>query len=152
MKRSVARVLQVTVLLTGIAVFAFLLWEPTVEGRNLNSTLFEIYFKDPFLAFVYVASIPFFIGVYQTYKVLSQASKGSVHAPAVVKSLQLIKKCAVLTIGLAVVGEGIIMSNTSEDRAGGIFMGGLVILSSLVVVMVAARLLRTANTRSSSSV
>jgi len=36
--------------LIGVGVLAGLLWEPQIEGRNVNATQFEIYFKDPFLA------------------------------------------------------------------------------------------------------
>ena len=50
MKRGSTIFLQVLILLFGVGVFALLLWEPQVEGRNVHATQFEIYFKDPFLA------------------------------------------------------------------------------------------------------
>jgi hypothetical protein len=59
MKRSSALFLQAAIVLIGIGALAFLLWEPHIEGRNAHATTFEIYFKDPFLAYVYVGSIPF---------------------------------------------------------------------------------------------
>src|SRR4029079_14915748 len=61
MKRSSALFLQAAIVPIGIAVGAFLLWEPRLEGRNAHATTFEIYFKDPFLAYVYLGSIPFFV-------------------------------------------------------------------------------------------
>ena len=70
MKRSSTIFLQVVIVLIGIGALALLLWEPHVEGRNAHATLFEIYFKDPFLAYAYVASIPFFVALYQAFKVL----------------------------------------------------------------------------------
>lgn len=39
------------VVLGGIGALAFMLWEPHLEGRNAHAGLFEIYFKDPFLAY-----------------------------------------------------------------------------------------------------
>jgi hypothetical protein len=51
--------LQVVIVLIGIGVLAFMLWEPHVEGRNAHATVFEIYFHDPFLAYAYIGSIPF---------------------------------------------------------------------------------------------
>ena len=60
MNRAIARTLQVGVVLFGIAVLTFMLWEPHLEGRNAHATVFQIYFNDPFLAFAYVASIPVF--------------------------------------------------------------------------------------------
>ncbi len=49
------------VVFLGIGALGFLLWEPHLEGRNAHATTFEIYFHDPFLAYVYVGSIPFFV-------------------------------------------------------------------------------------------
>ena len=52
MKRGSTIFVQVVIALLGVGVLALLLWEPQVEGRNVNATLFEIYFKDPFLAYI----------------------------------------------------------------------------------------------------
>jgi hypothetical protein len=62
MKGSSTVFLQVVVVLIGIGALAIMLWEPHIEGRNAHATLFEIYFKDPFLAYAYIGSIPFFRG------------------------------------------------------------------------------------------
>lgn len=70
MKRSSILFLQAVVVLIGIGVFVFMLWEPHIEGRNANATLFEIYFQDPFLAYAYTASIAFFVALYQVFKLL----------------------------------------------------------------------------------
>lgn len=59
MKRGSIIFLQVVVVLIGIGALILLLWEPRIEGRNVNATNFEIYFKDPFLVLVYIGSIPF---------------------------------------------------------------------------------------------
>ena len=72
-KQSLAfptKFLQAAIGIIAMGALALLLWEPHVEGRNAHASLFEIYFKDPFLAFAYVASIPFFAGLYQAFKVL----------------------------------------------------------------------------------
>ena len=54
MKRSSTIFLQVVIVLIGIGALALMLWEPHIEGRNAHATLFEIYFKDPFLAYAYI--------------------------------------------------------------------------------------------------
>ena len=66
MKRSFTAFLQIVIVLIGIGVLALLLWEPHIEGRNAHATLFEIYFKDPFLAYAYIASITFFVALCRT--------------------------------------------------------------------------------------
>lgn len=42
-----------------------------LPGAAAHATLFEIYFKDPFLAYAYVASIPFFAVLCQAFRTLS---------------------------------------------------------------------------------
>jgi hypothetical protein len=86
MKRGSTIFLQVVIVLIGIGVLAFLLWEPHVEGRNVNATLFEIYFKDPFLAYIYLAFVPFFIGLYQAFKILGYAERTQIFSQRSVRA------------------------------------------------------------------
>ena len=142
MKRSSTVFLQVVIALIGIGALALMLWEPHVEGRNAHATLFEIYFKDPFLAFAYVASIPFFVALYQAFTVLGYAGQNKVFSQAAVKSLRSIKFCAIAIIGFVAVGEIFIMLHKSDDRAGGVFMGILITFGSVVVATAAAMFAR----------
>lgn len=131
MKR-IAIFLQIVIVLIGISVFAFMLWEPHLEGRNVHSTLFEIYFKDPFLAFAYIASTPFFISLYQAIKVLGYFRKDKVFSIDTVKSMRTIKYCSISIIVFALVGEIIILLSNSDDRAGGVFIGSFVIIGAII--------------------
>jgi hypothetical protein len=70
MKKNITILFQIILFIIAICVFVFMLWEPHFEGRNVGATLWEIYFNDPFLACVYVASIAFFVGVYKAFKIL----------------------------------------------------------------------------------
>src|SRR4029434_1921555 len=96
--------LQVVIVLIGIGALALMLWEPHIEGRNAHATLFEIYFKDPFLAYVYVGSIPFFLALYQAFKVLGYVRQNKTFSQATVKALGTIKYCAIAIIGFVAVG------------------------------------------------
>ena len=138
LKRGSAAFLQAVIVLIGIAALALLLWEPHLEGRNAHATPFEIYFKDPFLAYAYVASIPFFAALYQAFKVLGYAGQNKVFSPAAVKSLRTIKFCALAIIGFVAVGEVFILFNNSDDRAGGVFMGILITFGSVIIAAAAA--------------
>ena len=100
MKRSSAAFLQTVIVLIGIGALALMLWEPHIEGRNKHATPSEIYFKDPFLAYAYVASIPFFVALYQAFKVLGYAGRNEIFSQAAVNALRTIKWCA-LTYGLS---------------------------------------------------
>lgn len=125
-------------MLFGIAAVALMLWEPHIEGRNAHTTLFEIYFKDPFLAYAYIASVPFSVALYQAFKVLGYAGRNKAFSQAAVKALRTIKYCAIATIGLVAAGEIFIMFGNSDDRAGGVFMGILFTFGSIVIATAAA--------------
>jgi hypothetical protein len=142
MKRGATLLLRVVLVLVGLGALAFLLWEPHIEGRNANATPFEIYFKDPFLAFVYLGSTPFFVGLYQAFRVLGYVGRDQVFSPLAVKSVRTIKLCAIALIGFVALGEVFIFLGESDDRAGGVFMGLVVAFASLVVVAVMAGLQR----------
>src|SRR3989441_4048735 len=139
MKRSSTIFLQVVIVLIGIGALALMLWEPHIEGRNVHATLFEIYFKDPFLAYAYIASIPFFVALYQAFKVLGYTGQNKIFSQSAVKALRTIKYCAIVIIGFVAVGEIFIMLGNSDDRAGGVFMGILITFGSIVIATVAAR-------------
>ena len=138
MKRSSTIFLQAVIVLIGVGALAILLWEPHVEGRNAHSTLYQIYFNDPFLAYAYVASIPFFVALYQAFKLLGYARQDEVFSPAAVQSLRTIKYCALAIIGFVVGAEIIILLNSEEDKPGGIFIGILIAFGSIVIGTAAA--------------
>ena len=147
MKRSSAAFLQAVIVFVGLGALALLLWEPHLEGRNAHATPFEIYFKDPFLAYAYVASIPFFAALYQAFRLLGYAGQDRVFSQPAVNALRTIKFCAVAIIAFVAVGEVIILSQESDDHAGGVFMGVLITFGSVVIAAAAAtfqRVLQTA--------
>ncbi|HKS54669.1 MAG TPA: DUF2975 domain-containing protein [Steroidobacteraceae bacterium] len=142
MKYGATVFLRVVLVLIGIGALAFLLIEPHFEGRNAHATLFAIYFKDPFLAYAYVAAISFFAGLYHAFKVLTYAGRNEEFSAAAVKSVRTIKYCAIALIGFVVGGEVFIMLGESDDRAGGVFMGVLIFCGAIVVATAMAILER----------
>lgn len=138
MKKSSTIFLQIFIVLIGIGALAFLLWEPHIEGRNAHATLFQIYFHDPFLAYAYIASIPFFVALYQAFKVLGYVRQSKTFSRATVKALRTIKYCAIAIIGfLAVSVIFIPMSSNNDDRPAGVFMRLLITFTSLVIASAA---------------
>jgi hypothetical protein len=142
MKFGATVFLRTVLVLIGIGALALLLWEPHLEGRNAQATLFAIYFKDPFLAYAYVAAIPFFVGLYQAFKVLGYAGRNKEFSPSAVRSVRTIKYCAIAIIGFVAIGELFIMFGNSDDRAGGVVMGAFIFFASIVVATAMAVLER----------
>jgi len=140
MKRGSTIFLQAVILLLGVGVFALLLWEPNLEGRNVNATLFEVYFKDPFLAYIYLGFVPFFVSLYQGFKILGYARRDEIFRQHSVRALQIIKYCA-LTTAIFILGAEaylFIFMRGKDDIAGGVMMGVFIILVSAIIATAAA--------------
>jgi hypothetical protein len=140
MKRGFTIFLQVVIVLIGIGVLAFLLWEPQVEGRNVRATQFEIYFKDPFLAYIYLAFVPFFVGLTRAFKILGYARRNEISSQGSVRTLRIIKYCA-LTTAIFILGAVAYLSifiRGKDDIAGGVMMGAFIILVSAIIATAAA--------------
>ena len=149
MKRSSTIFLQIVIVLIGIGALALMLWEPHIEGRNVHATLFEIYFKDPFLAYAYIASIPFFVALYQAFMLLGYIGQNRVFSLNSVRALRTIKYCAIALVALIVAAEVylFIAQRGKDDIAGGVAMGLFMIFVSVVITAAAAvfeRLLQSA--------
>lgn len=110
MKRSAAAGLQAVTALLGLAVFVSLLWEPQVEGRNAHATLYEIYFRDTFLAYAYTASIAVFAALYQAFRLFGDAGKSGALSPRSLRALRIIRYCAFVVIGFVSAGEAYLVT------------------------------------------
>jgi hypothetical protein len=140
MKKGSAVFLQVVIVLVGIGALALMLWEPHIEGRNAHATVFQIYFNDPFLAYAYIASIAFFVALYQAFRLLGYVGRSDVFSQRSVKALRTIKHCAMSLVGFLVGAEAyfFIVQRGKDDIAGGVMMGLFLIFVSVVVATAAA--------------
>lgn len=150
LKRRSVIFLRIVILLVGIGVLVFMLWEPHLEGRNANATLFEIYFKDLFLAYAYVASIPFFVALHQSFKLLGYIRQNKVFSLNSMKALRNIKYCAILlSILIVMAGLYIRMFHAEgDDPAGFLAVCAVTTFVSVVIATAAAmfeRILKNAS-------
>ena len=77
MKKSSTIFLQVVIVLIGIVALAIMIRFPLTEGRATNLDLFSIY-ADLFLMYGYLASIAFFVALYQAFKLLGYIGRNEV--------------------------------------------------------------------------
>jgi hypothetical protein len=140
MKKGSTVFLQVIIALLGIGALVFMLWEPHLEGRNAHATVFEVYFKDPFLAYAYLASISFFWGLYQAIKVLGYAGQSRIFSQEAVKALRTIKYCALAMIAFVAVSVIFMPLSAPSDDDGpqGLVMRIVITFGSIVVATTAA--------------
>lgn len=138
-RRSAILFLQVVVVLIGIVALALMLWEPHLEGRNAHATTFEIYFKDPFLAYAYTASIAFFVALFQAFTLLGYIGRNQAFSLNSIRALRIIKHCAITLVAAigAAVAYLFLFVRDKDDIAGGVAMGTVMSFVSIVVATAA---------------
>lgn len=146
MKKNLITFFQLLVVLIGVSALVFLLAEPISEGVNANATSFsQIYLDDPFLAYVYLVSILFFVGLYQVWRLLNHMKKGALFSQAGLKAVRIIKYCSVIMMG-GIVGAGawvrVAAIKGNDDPAGFLALCICGIILSAIVLLVSMKLER----------
>lgn len=138
-KRTSTIFLQAVIILIGVIALSFILWEPQAEGVNAHATFFEIYFQDPFVAYMYGVSTLFFVALYQAFILLQYIAHNKVFTRESVKALRTIQYCGiVLATCIAVPVMYLFIVRPGDDIAGGVAMGLFIIFSSSIIATAAA--------------
>lgn len=137
MKRSATLFLRLVISLIAIGALAGMIWFPQAEGRAANLDLISIY-MDPFIIYMYIASIPFFVALYQAFKLLGFIDRNNIFSQVSVKAIRNIKYCALATIGFLVLAIFYIRVIAHGDDSAGPTMMGLVAIFTSAVIATAA--------------
>ncbi len=147
LKRGSTLFLKVVIILIAIVALAGMIRFPQTEGRAANLDLLSIY-ADPFIIYGYIASIPFFVALYQAFKLLGYVDHNQVFSQSAVKAVRNIKYCAITISGFIVLGILYIrLFANGDDPAGPTALGIFITFASIVVATGAAvfeRLLQNA--------
>ena len=130
--------LQVVLVLIGIGTLVLMLRLPLYEGRNVNATLFQVYFNDPFLAYAYASSIAFFLALFEAFKLLRYIGHNQVFTLKSVKALRTIKYCALSLVGLILAPVALLFIVRPEDDIAGGVAGGLFLIFVSTIIATAA--------------
>ena len=134
MKRSSTFFLKVVILLIVIGALAGMIWFPQTEGRATNLDLISIY-TDPFIIYIYIASIPFFVGLYQAFKLLNFIDANKAFSQGAVNTLKNMQFASLSLIGFIALAEFYIRFFAhGDDPAGPTALG---ILASFAVAVIA---------------
>lgn len=98
MNKSSTLFLRLVICLIAIIVLSGLLWFPQTEGRATNLDLISIY-SDPLIIYIYIASIPFFVGLYQALRLLNLIDANKAFSQAAVNTLKNMKVASLSLIG-----------------------------------------------------
>jgi len=147
MKRSSTLFLKVVILLIAVVALAGMIRFPQTEGRAANLDLISIY-TDPFIIYIYIASIPFFVGLYQAFKLLNFIDANKAFSQGAVNTLKNMKFASLSLIGFIALAEFYIRFFAhGDDPAGPTALGIIVSFASVVIATAAAvfqRLLQNA--------
>ena len=147
LKRGSTVFLKVVILLIAIGVLAGMIRFPQTEGRATNLDLISIY-TDPLIIYGYLASIPFFVALYQAFKLLGYVDVNNIFSQPAVKAVRNIKYCAIIIGGFIILGVLYIrLFVNGDDPAGPTALGIITTFASIVIATAAAifeRLLQNA--------
>jgi len=138
MKKGSTLFLKIVIILIAIGVLIWLIIFPQTEGRAANLDLISIY-KDPFIIYGYIASIPFFVNLYQAFKLLNLIDANKAFSPGAIKTLKNIKFASLSFIGfIALAMFYIRFFVRGDDTAGPTMLGIIIIFASIVIATAAA--------------
>ncbi|CAH1203765.1 hypothetical protein PAECIP111893_02062 [Paenibacillus plantiphilus] len=144
MERGTTLFLKVAVIVIGIPVLALCIFL-VPEIANFAAELYPEHTYLKYLVFIdlYAAAIPFYIALYQAFKLLGYIDKNKAFSDLSVQVLKNIKNCALTISGLYVLGMPLFYLLAEKDDAPGIILIGMVmVFASLVIAVFAAVLQR----------
>lgn len=125
--------LKFVILLLGIIVLALCLF---VLPQGIMTDTTGDY--RPILIGMYIPAIPFYIGLFQGWKLLKAIDENKVFSESSVKALKAIKYAAGIVSALYTAGMPYIFSVADKDDAPGVVLIGLIFVFASLVVAVAA--------------
>ena len=137
MKKYSTIFLRAVIVLIGLVALVAIIRFPLTEGRAADLDLFSIY-ADPFIIYVYLASIPFFIALYQAFKILGYIAQNKAFSPSSVKAVRNIKHCTIIQ-GILIVMAGLyirIFHAQGDDPAG--FLAICIVTTFISIVIATA--------------
>lgn len=139
MKRGSTLFLKFVIILIGAAVLAFCVL--VLPDGILSAKTSWMGYK-PILIGMYIPAIPFFIGLYQAFRLLNNIDKNKIFSKASIRSLQIIKYCGIaisLVYGLSL---PYIFYVAQLDDAPGVVLIGLVFTFAPMLAAVIAAVLQ----------
>jgi hypothetical protein len=137
MKRGSTLFLKLVILLIVIVVAAWMIVFPQLEGRATNLDLISIY-TDPFIIYGYIASVPFFIGLYQAFKLLNFIDANEAFSEGAVGTLKNIKLASLSLIGFIALAVLYIRFFAHGDDPAGPTALGIIVSFAVAAIATAA--------------
>ncbi|GEK60291.1 DUF2975 domain-containing protein [Marinococcus halophilus] len=143
MKKGSTLFLKIAVICIGLPVLALCLFGlPVIAREAAGSETGFAYVMYGILAVMYAAAIPFFIALYQAFKLLNYIDNNKAFSELALNALKMIKYCAVVISGLYVAGMPLFYIFAELDDAPGVILIGAGFVFAPAVVAVFAAVLQ----------
>lgn len=143
MKKGTTLFLKLAVFIIGTPVLALCIFGlPWIAKEAAESSSEWAYLLYGILIVMSVSVIPFFVALYQAFRLLSYIDENKAFSELSVKALKNIKNCATTISFLYVVGMPLFYIMAELDDAPGIILIGLVIIFASMVIAVFAAVLQ----------
>ncbi len=129
--------LKFVICLIAIGALLGLLWFPQTEGRAANLNLISIY-TDPLIIYIYIASIPFFVGLHQAFKLLNLVDANKAFSQSAVNKLKNIKFASLSLISFIALAVAYLRFFAKGDDPAGPTMLGICMILALSVISAVA--------------
>ncbi|MBD2869135.1 DUF2975 domain-containing protein [Paenibacillus arenilitoris] len=142
MERGSTLFLKITVILIGIPILALcLFWLPWLAQEAAQ--IFSAYWLYPAIIGMYGSAIPFYIALYQAFKLLTYIDKNEAFSELSVTALKKIKYCAIaISILYAACMPFFVLMSEEDDAPGLAALGLVIVFASMVIAVFAAVLQR----------
>ncbi len=137
MKRGSTLFLKIVIAIIAIVTLAVMIRFPQTEGRAANLDLISIY-SDPLIIYLYIASIPFFVGLFQALKLLNLIEVNKAFSQGAVNTLKQMKFASISLIGFIALAVFYIRFFAQGDDPAGPTMLGMVLALIFGVIATAA--------------
>ncbi|HEY4429508.1 MAG TPA: DUF2975 domain-containing protein [Paenibacillus sp.] len=143
MKRGSTLFLKIVIVLIGIPVLALCIFL-VPEIANYAVKLYPDFSIIKYYVFIdlYASAIPFYIALYQAFKLLGYIDKNIAFSEKSVEVLKNIKNCAITISGVYVAGMPLFYLIGEKDDAPGVLVIGMVMIFASMVIAVFAAVLQ----------
>lgn len=141
MKQSSTLFLKIVIILIVVATIAGMIWFPQAEGRARDFDLISTY-ANPFIIYMYIASIPFFFGLFQAFKLLTFIDSNKAFSKGAINTFKNMKYASLILIGFIFSGLLYIRFFANGEDPAGPTMFGLILSLVFGVIATAAGILQ----------
>jgi hypothetical protein len=139
MKRGSTLFLKGVLVIMAVAVLVLcIFWLPGIAKDKAVADPAIAYLQYPFLVFIYISSVPFFLALYQAYKLLNHIDANLGFSELSVQALKYIKYCAVTIVVLLIAGILYVTFLVKGDQANIVSLGLILAFATSVIATFAA--------------